>query len=358
MRKAPILLTLAPVLLVLAGTTVACAVSDDPPAAVVKTRVAETDPLAIDDVYHSMEGPWQRVRLDPQDIGWITSFRTEVIDAETGETLGNEFFCHSQLQLATSARLMVAATGIDEIRFPEGFGIPIKEIVDDLEAPWNELSLFGMVLNNHDADLSRSTKIRFTLEYVEPDATGVDKLYKASIPVVPNQEEVGTGAWERGDTIVLSGENLEPSGLPETTMGKPGHWMVPPGKQVIRQRYRNLVGVQTSVHYGLVHMHNHGRSMKLTDVTDGVVLWETELAYQPGAERVQIAAIPPYSSEEGFMLYPDHEYEIESVYDNSSSEPVDAMAVMYLYHHPLNDEHVIYPIPKSAPATEDHSHGH
>jgi hypothetical protein len=335
--------------------------AEEPSAVVVKTRVAETDPLAVDSVFHSMEGPWQRVVLDPTGIGWITSFRTEVVDAVTGARLGDEFFCHSQLQLATSARLAVAATGIDEIRFPEGFGLPIEEIVNDMEAPWNEISMLGMVLNNHGADREADVKLRFTVEYVPPGDYGIDgmqKLYKASVPVVPNLEHQAEerAAWERGDTVVLSGEDLQPAGLPDTTMGKPGHWMVPPGKQVIRQRYRRLIGIDTRVHYGLVHMHNHGVSMKLTDLTDDKVLWETELQYEEGGERVQIVEIPVFSSTEGFVLHNDHEYEIESVYDNSTAEPVDAMAVMYLYHHPLNDEHITYPVPTKP--VEEASHRH
>ena len=93
-------------------------------AVVVQTMIAETGPLTIDGTYHSMEGPWQRVAIDTTNIAWITGFRTDVIDATSGERLGDEFFCHSQLQLATSARLAVAATGIEEIRFPAGFGLP------------------------------------------------------------------------------------------------------------------------------------------------------------------------------------------------------------------------------------------
>lgn len=341
---------------VVLGLAIACAPpappEDEVAGVVVKTRTAETDPLAIDSILHSMEGPWQRVVLDPTDIGWITAFRTEVVDATTGQRLGDEFFCHSQLQLATSARLAVAATGVDEIRFPDGFGLPIEEIVADMEAPWNEISMLGMVLNNHGAEPEGDVKLRFTVDYVPPGNYGEDamqKLYKASVPVVPNLEHQAaeSASWERGDTIVLVGDDLQPSGLPETTMGKPGHWMVPPGKQVIRQRYRNLIGINTRVHYGIVHMHNHGISMKLTDLTDNKVLWETQLRYEGDADRVQIVEIPVYSSREGFVLHNDHEYEIESVYDNSAAEPVDAMAVMYLYHHPLNNERITYPIPRA-----------
>lgn len=349
------------VLFALAACAPTAPPEDEITGVVVKTRVAETDPLDVDSVYHSMEGPWQRVVLDPTDIGWITGFRTEVLNAASGERLGDEFFCHSQIQLATTARLAVAATGIDEISFPAGYGIPIEEIVSGLEAPWNEISLLGMVLNNHGSDVPGDVKLRFTVDYVPPGdygEAGIRKLYKASVPVVPNLEHQSeeSASWERGDTVVLVGDDLQPGDLPDTTMGKEGHWMVAPGKQVIRQRYRNLIGVATSVHYGIVHMHNHGVSMKLTDLTDDKVLWETELQYEESADRVQIVDIPVYSSTEGFVMYPDHEYEIESVYDNASDVAVDAMAVMYLYHHPLKNERISFPIPRSMPNESGHHH--
>ncbi len=38
-----------------------------------------------------------------------------------------------------------------------------------------------------------------------------------------------------------------------------------------------------------------------------------------------------YSSEEGIPVFADHEYELVSVYDNSSGKPQDSMAVMYIY---------------------------
>lgn len=343
------------------GCAPAAPPQDEITGVVVKTHVAETDALDVDAVYHSMEGPWQRVTLDPADIGWITRFRTEVVDAASGEPLGGEFFCHSQIQLATSARLAVAATGIDEISFPDGYGIPLQEIVSDLQAPWNEVLLMGMVLNNHGSVLPGDVKLRFTVDYVPPGDYGDDsiqKLYRATVPVVPNLEHQAQegAAWERRDTVVLAGDDLEPAGLPETNKDKAGHWMVPPGKQVIRQRYRNLIGVATSVHYATVHMHNHGVSMKLTDITDGKVLWETELQYEDGGDRVQISRIPVFSSSEGFVMYPDHEYEIESVYDNTGDVPVDAMAVMYLYHHPLQNERISFPIPSAAPVEATHHH--
>lgn len=38
-----------------------------------------------------------------------------------------------------------------------------------------------------------------------------------------------------------------------------------------------------------------------------------------------------FSSVEGIPVYQDHEYEMVSVYDNTTDEPSDAMATMFVY---------------------------
>ncbi len=349
-----------------ASTSCAPSAPGVPAAAVVAathSRVVDVGPLRIDGIYHSMEGVHQRVALDTAGIGWITGFRTEVLDAATDAPLGDEYFCHSQIQLDTGARLMVAATGIPELRLPAGFGIPLAQILGDLDEPWRGVSMLGMVLNNYEEELDREVKLRFVVDYVGAGAASaeaaasVESLYRASVTVLPD------------DTVEVlegDGDSLWPSSLPETAKGKVGHWMVPSGRQIVRQRHRGFLPGVTQVHYGVVHMHNHGTSMKLTDVTDGTVLWETSV--KRDADRPQILEIPVYSSADGFTMYPDHEYEIESVYDNTSDEPVDAMAVMYLYHRPAGDRQLTYPPPPGAvppgqaqpsePSTEGMGEGH
>jgi hypothetical protein len=111
------------------------------------------------------------------------------------------------------------------------------------------------------------------------------------------------------------------------------HWIVPPGRQITRKRYAgDFMPFDATVHYGVVHLHNHARYMRLTDVTTGELLWQTDVVYEP--RRLQIAEIPVYSSLEGFPLQRDHEYEIEALYENTTDHAVDAMAMMSLYYHP------------------------
>jgi hypothetical protein len=309
----------------------------------LRTRVIDIGPLRIDGIHRSMDGPWDRVRFDPSEVGWITRFKTEVLDGATDEPAGDQFFCHSQLQLDNTTRLLMAATGSSEIRFPEGFGMPLERILRGVPAEWRGLSLLGMVLNNHEPDLKREVRVRITLDYARPDdpaAASLKKLYKLGLPLSLKE-----------NAVLLEGEPPRPAAV-EWYKGLTGHWMVPPGPQIARQRYRRVVPVPATVHYGVVHLHNHGRYVRLTDLTERRVLWQTEVVYEP--ERVQIAAIPPFSSVEGFRMHPDHEYELEAFYHNTASQPVDAMASMHLYYHPDGNVDISYPSPP--PAAADHAH--
>ena len=136
------------------------------------------------------------------------------------------------------------------------------------------------------------------------------------------------------------GKDEEACGL---VAGLKEHWYVPPGRQITRRRLTNIVPSDATVHYALVHLHNYGMYMRLTDVTEDKVLWQTDAVYEAG--RSQIAKIPAYSSAAGFPVYKDHEYEIETVYDNTTDRPVDAMAMMYLFWHPPGNEDATYTSP-------------
>ena len=60
---------------------------------------------------------------------------------------------------------MVLATGSEEIRFPAGFGMPVKQILSGLPPAARPVSFFGMVLNNHVPDIDRTARVRASIEY-------------------------------------------------------------------------------------------------------------------------------------------------------------------------------------------------
>lgn len=316
------------VMLAVAG----CSAPTGPPLA-TEIKILETGPLRIDRIYPSMTGPSQRVAVDMSGLDWVTSLRTEVVEHRTGEPMGEEFFCHAQFQFPDGYRPMVTATGISDIRFPEGFAMPLQEMVGvfkqhfDKQGNYPEpLSFFGMLLNNHEPDLDVEARVRATIGYVRNENVGspprLKRLYRAPMPMTVEDLEAYTPAEETDvatHCVLVEGQN--------------NHWLVPPGPQTTRKRYSGAkLLVDTRVHYAVVHLHNYGVYMRLTDTTTGEILWQTDAVYEP--DRKQIIEIPVYSSVEGFPLYVDREYEIEAFYDNTTDHDIDAMAMMSLYHHP------------------------
>lgn len=306
-----------------------------PPPRVV---VVETEPLPIDRLYPSMTGAFDRADI-PDDVDWITSIATEVINEDTGASMGGEFFCHSQLEIAGSIRLAVHATGGEELRLPHGCAIPVSRIFKHARRDARDLTYFGMVLNNHFPEIDETARIRATIEYYRDEDVGwpspLKKLFYRDLTIwmqdieeyCPPEDGAQVHADESTHCVLVKGENV--------------HWMVPPGQQFSQRTVSNLVPLPSRVHMAQAHLHNYGRWVRLRDLETGEVLWETHAEYMP--DRMQITDIPSYSSEEGFMVYPDRDYEIEAFYDNTTDHDVDAMAVIYLYFNPAGNQTLLLP---------------
>lgn len=304
----------------------------------------ETQTLPIDRIYHSMQGPFDRVYLDSSALDWVTAVRTDVIEQASQKPMGDEFFCHSQLQLANGTRLLTMATGADELRFPEGFAMPVSAIVSGQPEDKRVLTFLGMVLNNHETEINKQTKVRTTLEYFDDGDFGTGprpkKLYMTSLLMeVQDLEKYKPGK----DEPPISDDVTTHCALVEQPIGGKKlalHWMVPPGLQKTRKLDRDFVPIDGTVHFAWAHLHNHGVYMRLTDVTDGKVVFQADVENE--ADRDQIANITYYSSDEGFPLYKDHVYEIEALYNNTTDHDVDAMAMMVLYYNPKGDVSITY----------------
>ena len=310
-----------------------------------KPRVAVlgTETLPIDQIYHSMQGPFDRVYLDPSEFDWMTAVRTDVVEQASQKPLGDEFFCHSQIQLLNGTRLVTMATGADDLRFPKGFAMPMSAIVRGQPEGQRELSYLGMVLNNHEAEINKQTKVVTTLEYFKDSDFGdrprPKKLYMTSLLMeVENLEEYKPGPNEPP----ISDDVTTHCALVEQPLGGKLklHWMVPPGLQKTRKLDKNIVPIDGTVHFAWAHLHNYGVYMRLTDLTDGKVVFQADVQNEP--DRDQIANISHYSSQEGFRIYKDHIYEVEALYNNTTDHDVDAMAMIVLYYNPDGDRSIKY----------------
>lgn len=309
----------------------------------------------IQEKYRSMLGPHAQqeiylVDTDEPELLWITGYRTEVVDATDGSEVSQEFMCHANLDFeprrymdtfrmrhGVSGRVFTLSQGQQRIDFPDGFGVPILST--------QPLQLTTQVLNLNLEDPDMRVRHRVTVEFVRdrevPPGQGIQPLYQKAVQGFKSLEssglhygldleEVDSELHGQGCGIgmaaVPDAEETDPLGRKFTS-----HWVVEPGREVNRSLVTEFLNLpfDTTAHYIAVHLHPFAESLELIDRTTGETVFRAEV--DPADGRIGIDRVDRLVSTEGIPLYADHQYELVSVYENTSGEPQDSMAVMYLY---------------------------
>jgi hypothetical protein len=330
--------------------TLAAGCADSPPAPVHEATF-RSKVYPIDRVYRSMVGPQgnQIVRLGDagqSELIWITGYRTRIVRADGGAADSEEFMCHSNLEFADLAahrrtlpttaldvpRVFTLSQGQMDVRFPDGFGVPV--------ASGMPLLLATQVLNLNPQPERLEVVHETTIEYVR-DAELVapmEPLFQTAAQGMvlvsgddpyfgiqqPDPELHGPGCMvgaPAGERTISDGQGREFA----------AHWVVPPGRQENHTLVTNWMGVpyDTTIHQIAVHVHPFAESVALRDLDTGETVFESRMTQSEG--RIGLDRVQEFSSEEGIPVYADHQYELISVYDNTTDEPQDAMAVMFLY---------------------------
>ena len=306
----------------------------------------------VDRKYKSMMGPQSTqpvflLESQAPELLWVTGFKAVVVGPDGETPVSQEFMCHSNLDLNMNLhkrlfglqrnapnRIFTLSQGQQEIHFPEGFGLPVMS-----DEPFR---LTTQVLNHNIEGQTFEVRHKVTIDFVRDSelasplkplfhlaATGMvlmdgkDPYY--GIPD-PNAEAHGPGC--------LVGQNAQDTGFILTDpQGRrfTGHWLVKPGRQVNHSnitRYMNLP-FDTTAHYIAIHLHPYAESLELRDLTAGSSVYLSKV--RPSEGRIGIDHVDHFASPEGIPLYKSHEYELISVYNNTSSEEQDSMAVMYIY---------------------------
>jgi hypothetical protein len=289
----------------------------------------------IEGIYPSMRGPWNRTLLGgPGSPGarsiWITRYRAEVLDEKTGAA-SQEFMCHTNVDLvgaraggglaSVHAQLSISQ-GQQEIDFPPGLALKIDVAPDQM------IDVSAMVLNNNDASIRRTLDFKATLDY-EDDA-GAARLGLAPL----FQGAVWTScALDAADAVPGETVCRAASGAPDQrdVRGRhaTGHWIVPPGRQVIVNDVDMPVKTATTLHYVWMHVHPYAESMELWDRTEGRAVFQGTVVNAKG--RAAVVSTDHYSDPKGLPVYPDHRYELITVYDNPTGHDIDAMAALWMY---------------------------
>jgi hypothetical protein len=315
-----------------------------------RSRELLSPTYTVDRKYRSMEGPQstQQVRLDESplpELLWITGYRAVMVGADGAAPMSQEFMCHSNLDIEMkshrrlfgwrkfpSNRLFTLSQGQFEIRFPDGFGIPVLST--------EPLSLTTQVLNHNLEGQTFQVRHKVAIDYVrDADAPRPMKpLYMSAANGLvlvegesghygvesPSEEEHGSGC--------LTGKPAM-GRIVDDKFGRKfsGHWVVPPGRQENRTLVTEWLNLpfDTTIHYIAVHLHPFAESLELRDLTTGEVIFASR-ARGP-EDRIGLDHVDYLSSAEGVPVYVDHQYELVSVYDNTSGVDQDSMAVMYVY---------------------------
>jgi hypothetical protein len=325
-------------------------VSSEEIEAITRTVDIYSEVFTVDQTYRSMRGPMSEARgalsdADPPELLWITGYRAVMVDGESEAPVSQEFMCHANLDLDmpahrkrfgweknASRRLFTLSQGQNAVRFPPGFGIPI--------ASDEEIEVQMQVLNLNEEGPPFTVRHKVTVEYVRDRdlAAPMQPLFMKAAAGLVSLDDARTHYCVVDAYREEHGEGCMPGeraagNVTQDRHGQrfSGHWVVRPGHEenhtLVTQWLR--LPFDTTVHYVAAHVHPFAKSIELRDLTDGRTVFRSNA--HNFEDRIGLREVEHYSSREGFKLYADHEYELVSIYDNTSGEDQDSMAVLFLY---------------------------
>ena len=321
---------------------------------VLRTRQFLSPVYAIDRKYRSEEGPWSRqtVSLEdgaPRELLWITGIRTEMVGSDEKTPMLPELMCHVSLNFEDVethranfgwgnqgiARILALSQGQLSARLPAGFGIPLFS--DE------SLTLTTRVLNHNRPDERFEVRHRVTVDFLR-DADLLEPMKALRNVVghvlVPLQPSAPKGAMHDHGHADDGDDGLTGVAAPTMVAGVlkdgrgrefVGHWVVKPGREVRKKNVTETLQVpfDTTLHYSAVHMHPFAESLELRDLTTGESL--VKINARPLAKGIGMEHVDSFSSLKGIPIFKDHQYQMISVYNNTTSVDQDSMAVMFLF---------------------------
>jgi hypothetical protein len=355
-----------------------CAEDDRLDPAGVSERVGSLDhrltvrsePFLITAQFDSMHGPAQTYALsfgvEEDEILWLRGVRNRAVVPSTQRVLSEEFLCHSNMALAgspdrlrrvnerfvatasTDPRLFTLIQGRNDVTLPEGFGFPV--------AASEALIFDSMVINKNWTELPLELAVETAIDYrldseleERPRALFKRRIFTflevagAALEGAASGPEASRGGHHHGEAhhgVAREGQQTATAGMASNLVGhdREGreytfHWVVEPG----RHEYRSEVSTQlllpfaTTLHYATAHLHPFGESVAIVDLDTGETV--VHLGAREYDDRIGVAEMDELSSVEGVSFDPSHRYELVTVYDNRSDQPIDAMAIVYLYFH-------------------------
>lgn len=250
----------------------------------------------------------------PEPI-WIVGFHSRVMDEQTHK-FSTDFICHSHVVDGyaggyPSARFLGNQNGSSDLELPKGFGV---RMISSAESP---LILYGMALDYSHRTKRRKVHYEISIDYYD-DATAA-RLGLKELDV-------------RFASLYLK----IPTSDPHKTVQQRVHWQIPHGTYNYRYPLNSQLPALQKGDIRVYHVHNHlhpyGDWGEVFDVTENRTVWRGHAKTHPDVTLIE--SLDHYSSEEGFVLKKDHQYEVRTQYTNPKKQSIDGMLTMRFFFRP------------------------
>jgi hypothetical protein len=320
----------------------------------LRTKEAITPSVHLDKRLISTRGPiaiksFQMEADAENEYMWIRRFKIDILD-EAGEVDSAKYLCHAWL-MGDTGRLdptsgeigarkgkdpslfLTISPGLMDLQFPEGFAVGFES---------SGISRYGLLaqsVNNSFDPVDKDIRFRATIDYLDDESAqqlGIKPLTGFQLHANQDLEKLEslhphyTEMQEHHHSSSMSSMHSSEK------EGAEDHWVVPPGRQVLRSEVEpGAIEFDGMIHAIKVHLHPFGESIALIDKATGEEIWKGRATNHPNKSVPELLNIESYSSSTGIPVYKDREYELVTIYDNTTDEAVDAMGVIRLYVHPM-----------------------
>ncbi|HNU59781.1 MAG TPA: hypothetical protein PKI08_07510, partial [Aquaticitalea sp.] len=110
-----------------------------------------------------------------------------------------------------------------------------------------------------------------------------------------------------------------------------GHWVVFKGKATYQYDVTKQLRLKdsTTMHHIAVHLHPFAETMEFRDKTLDTTLFVS--IAENHKDKIGLKKVSYFSSVDGIMLYPDHNYELVLKVNNTSDVNQDMMGSMFVF---------------------------
>lgn len=303
-----------------------------------------TPTLVIDNIYKSMEGPkvTRSFQLDPErsDLVWINSFQTKAVSTNEVDQLSNDYVCHANVDFYDGLhysrwqldhrigeqypRLTSMSNGIERYQFPKGFGFPV--FTDE------SLFLSTQSLNHNIIGDPFTIKHDITIGFEAHHKDMKPLMSKTVFVMLPyDAENPFEGPTDTDPNMCLPVETKNHSYTNDKGQSLSGHWVIFPGKDTYSYDITTQLQLRdsTTMHAIATHLHPFAETLSFRDKTTDSTLFVSKATNY--TDKIGLKNVSYFSSEQGVMLYPDHDYELVLETNNTSDVNQDMMASMFVF---------------------------